>query len=387
MKPAVVLHSLLMATALVCAAQVSAQETSPTPLPEEGRDSVAVTLQGSDAKAAPRRNFFSRLIDAFTDIDTTYIERIDYNFTVMGQATTDLEFYTLRNTEDGDRLSFAQRPDFRLGPYFGWQWLFLGYTFDMTQIGNSGLRRGSKVVFSIYTTMLGIDLIWRRTGGDFFLRNVSGFSSLIEELEGLDIEDYISTRVTGINLYYNFNHRRFSSPAVFSQSYLQRRSAGSWQAGLSIIEHDIRFNSSALPEELVDEQLKHGSSRAPERIKFINYSLVGGYAYNWVFHRDWCLGAAIMPSIGYKHLNAKNTILTAPDTESEDELKGFRRYKDNIAIDITGRLGVIYNNGRWFTGLFSVVQNYNSNYHDLSFHNTFGTVNLCGGFYFQRKKK
>lgn len=40
-------------------------------------------------------------------------------------------------------------------------------------------------------------------------------------------------QVLNLTGYYTFNHRRFSYPAAFTQSYIQRRSAGSWLAGIS----------------------------------------------------------------------------------------------------------------------------------------------------------
>ena len=36
-----------------------------------------------------------------------------------------------------------------------------------------------------------------------------------------------------LNSYYAFNYRKFSFPAAFSQSYIQKRSAGSWMVGAS----------------------------------------------------------------------------------------------------------------------------------------------------------
>ena len=47
-----------------------------------------------------------------------------------------------------------------------------------------------------------------------------------EPIRGTNFGGLTST-IKGFNLYYIFNHRRFSYPAAFSQSTIQRRSAGS----------------------------------------------------------------------------------------------------------------------------------------------------------------
>ena len=43
----------------------------------------------------------------------------------------------------------------------------------------------------------------------------------------------VAMKMLNVVGYYIFNHRRFSYSAAFTQSYIQRRSAGSWLAGFS----------------------------------------------------------------------------------------------------------------------------------------------------------
>lgn len=335
-------------------------------------------------------NFLVRLIDAFDDIDTTYVERNRYNFTLMTQATSNFEFYRLSSSDY--RISLAQHPDFRFGPYFGWRWLFFGWTFD---VGNIGRRHSQSTRFelSIYTSMFGVDLIHRRTGSDFYLQSISGMGDEAKAYEGSDCGDYLKANVTGVNLYYVFNHRRFSNPAVYSQSTIQRRSAGSWLLGASVTSHDIRCDYSELPWDLFAQTPVEHRFDALERVKYLDVSLSGGYAYNWVPARHWCLGIAASPAIGYKRTSTETVIWKDEDSGDRygsklmnkiDEI--FRR-KGDINVNATGRLGVIHNNGRWFVGLFAVGHLFNYKAEGLRFTNAFGTVNLCGGFYFQEKKQ
>ena len=134
------------------------------------RDTTTTKLQ----KMRDYGNIFVRVIDAFDAIDTNYVERIGYNFTAMLQGTSNIEFYSIGTRDYTSSISFAEHPDFRIGPYFGWRWLFLGYTFDVKNIGRKAVKSGQKFEFSIYTSMLNLDLIYRKTGSDFYLRKVSG---------------------------------------------------------------------------------------------------------------------------------------------------------------------------------------------------------------------
>ena len=336
-------------------------------------------------------NFLVKLIDAFDDIDSAYVERNHYNYTLMAQATSNFEFYRLGNSDY--RISLAQHPDFRLGPYFGWRWLFFGWTFD---VGNIGRRRSQSTRFelSIYTSMFGVDLIHRRTGSDFYLQSISGMGDEAKAYEGRDCGDYLQANVTGVNLYYVLNHRRFSNPAIYSQSTIQRRSAGSWLFGASITRHNLRSDYTRLPKDLFAQLPSENRFAALERVKYTDVSLSAGYAYNWVPARDWCLGIAASPAIGYKRTSTE-TVVWQDDEDNTQRYDNFFmnkmdeifRRRGNINFNATGRMGVIRNNGRWFVGLFAVGHIFNYSAGGLRFTNAFGTVNLCGGFYFQERKK
>jgi len=132
-----------------------------------------------------------------------------------------------------------------------------------------------------YGNRFGIDASYQKTNslngdikrdGTFYLKE--GFSDM---------------RVVNIAAYYAFNHRRFSYPAAFTQSYIQRRSAGSWLAGISYQGGRIK-NSSEAPDTLPQLYLRVN-----------HFGIGGGYGYNFVKGK-WLLHASIMPTIVvYKH--------------------------------------------------------------------------------------
>ena len=336
--------------------------------------------------------FVGRVIDAFDTIDTNYVERIHYNYTAMLQGTKNFDYYSLGTADYVESISFAQHPDLRIGPYFGWRWLFFGYTFDVSNLGSKAIKRGSKFEFSIYTSMVGIDLIYRKTGSDFYLRKVSSDSPSLSKFEGMDCR-FIDANIVGANIYYNINHKRFSSPAVFSQSTIQRRSSGSWQIGASVTYHDVHYDYDALPAELFVETGTKNQYRSLERLKLVDYSITGGYAYNWVFHHGWCLGLSATPAIGYKRTSTKTAIVEEDDdvplydSAFRNKLDELFRRRGNVNVDFTGRLGLIYNTGRWFAGAFGVFHSYNYRRGDVRFTNTFGNANVCVGFYFYPRKQ
>ncbi|MGX8696543.1 MAG: DUF4421 family protein, partial [Prevotella sp.] len=104
-----------------------------------------------------------RTVRGFDRLDTAYIEPQHYLFTMMMQVTHNYDIYTLRGTgRFAQSMTFAPDLRMRVGPYVGWKWFFLGYTFEL---GNVNLARiKQQLDLSIYSSQVGIDLFYRRTG-------------------------------------------------------------------------------------------------------------------------------------------------------------------------------------------------------------------------------
>lgn len=113
------------------------------------------------------------------------------------------------------------------------------------------------------------------------------------------------------------------------------------------------------------------------RIKYLDVSLSGGYAYNWVFARNCLLSASLSAAIAYKHS------FGASD-ETLEMRKGFSFH--NIGLDGVGRFAFVYNNSKWYFGMSSTLNAFNYTKTNFSINNIFGNLNFYVGFNFGRKK-
>ena len=330
---------------------------------------------------------FTHFFREFNNIDTAYIEPQHYIYTVMLQNTNTYEEYTLYNSK-GQKISFAPDPSWRLGPYVGWSWVFLGYTLDLKHI-NASSQHSSKKEFdlSLYSSMLGVDFFWRQTGNDYHIQRISlGDDINTDALRKVDFDGFKSS-IRGLNVYYIFNHRKFSYPAAYSQSTMQRRSVGSWMVGLGYTRHKLEVDWGKL-SALVDDRLgkdldQQGQSRIDSsmmfsEVKYSDYSATIGYGYNWVFARHWLFNASLSMGLAY------NKSSSAGESDRL-QIKNFR-FK-NFNLDGVGRFAIVWNNMRWYAGASTVIHSYNYKKDHFSTNNSFGSANVYVGFNFGPKKR
>lgn len=328
---------------------------------------------------------FTRVFRNFNDIDTRYVEPQHYNYTTMLQTTYTYEAYTIKS-ESGQSFTLAPEPSLKIGPYIGWRWLFLGYTFDVNHLESNNKK--TEFNLSLYSSMLGIDLYYRKSGDDYRIRN----SSLSEKVGAGFLKDVpfggLSVGIKGFDLYYIFNHKRFSYPAAFSQSTRQKRSCGSMLAGIGYTSHSlsldyeslkntVKENLQAYPDVHADE-IEVDSDFDFKSVKYESFSLSVGYAYNWVFMRNCLFSASLSAAVAYK--KTKSDIKHHNTTLSDFNFKNFN-------LDGIGRFGIVWNNDTWYAGANTVLHAYNYRKSRFSASSYFGSLNVYAGLNFGIKRK
>ena len=339
----------------------------------------------------PRKmSWLRRTIRGFSYIDTNYVEPQHYNWSVMLQGTYNYDYYRLSSKgNEHQSVTFAPKSSMKVGPYFGWRWVFLGYTFDLRRVDVSK-RQKQELDLSIYAAQLGADFYYRRTGSDYHIRDVDlGKGINRSDLEDVEF-DGLSVGITGLNVYYIFNHQRFSYPAAFAQSTMQKRSCGSWMVGLGYMQNSLDFDHNKLADlvkERTHQEVELDSGLMFNSVKYSNTNISVGYAYNWVFAKNFLFCASLSLALAYKKSKG--------DVDESDKKKryGLDFNFDNVNIDGIGRFAVVYNNNRWYAGASAIVRSYN--YHKAQFaaNNVFGSLNMYVGYNFgareayKKKKK
>ena len=343
----------------------------------ERRDTLMSDSLQTDSVIPAKPSAFKRAIRKFmnfSDFDTLYISHNRYNYALMTTHFSNFEYYSVTsNLPQPQKLSFSPNPHNKIGLYFGWRWIFLGWSVDVDDIYRKTNRRnkGTEFDLSLYSSKLGVDIFYRRTGNNYKIHKINGFpedvpANYSEKFNGIKVD------IKGLNLYYIFDNRKFSYPAAFSQSTNQRRNAGSFIAGFSISKHNLEFDYAELPDFILEAM---NPAMKVNNIKYTNANISFGYAYNWVFARNCLACLSLTPAIAYK----------ASDVDAETH-EG-KTWYGNFNLDFLIRAGVVYNNGKYFVGTSFVGKNYNYHRNNFSLDNGFGTLQIYVGFNFNLRKE
>lgn len=343
----------------------------------ERRDIAIADSVQTDSVIPSKPSPFKRMIKKFmnfSDFDTLYISPNRYNYALMTTHFSNFEYYSVTSDmPQPQKLSFSPNPRNKIGLYFGWRWIFLGWSVDIDDISRKTNRKnkGTEFDLSLYSSKIGVDIFYRRTGNNYKIHKIRGFSDDIpsdysENFNGIKVD------IKGLNLYYIFNNKRFSYPAAFSQSTNQRLNAGSFIAGFSISKHKLDFDYTELPD-FIQEMMNPGMK--VRKIKYTNANISFGYAYNWVFARNCLACFSLTPAFAYK--------ASGVDAEAYEG----RQWYSKFNLDFLIRAGVVYNNGKYFVGTSFLGKNYNYHRNNFSLDNGYGTLQIYAGFNFNLRKE
>ncbi|MBP5522779.1 MAG: DUF4421 family protein [Bacteroidaceae bacterium] len=330
-------------------------------------DETSTELNGGKKK----KSFGQKLLtpikwigENWTASDPRYAVPSFYNWAGQIQNTTSFEWLRL-NTEEGVDINMNSKISNRIGPYFGWRWIFFGATIDLSSIGKPSTRK-NEFTLSINSALFNIDLIRRRTGGDFNINKLHINNGYVDDdfadiLRDYDLGDYIKNSLTGVNINYFVNHKKYSNPAAFSNGAIQLRSAGSPIIGLGYTHQNVQSDFSDIITEMfgsllienpytdvteedieglanlwdedenkyynklaeymedawdffkeIDKENGHNTlttlitNRIPTKTTIDDWHLQLGYAYNLVFSRRLLLGLSVIASPGIKRVRASN---------------------------------------------------------------------------------
>lgn len=265
----------------------------------------------------------------FNSYDPAYVEGSGKRFNIKLKADSWFDSYDFR-FDEGYKMEMYSNPSTTVGFHLTYMALSVGYDMNVSKYFNGGERARKKFNFQFNCSLFAVEYSYMTNDIGTHIKRV-GYPG---EVEHTDISfKGINTASWSVDMYYFFNHHRYSQAAAFYYSKLQRRSNGSFFAGLSFWGQRYAFDFRDLAQEL--------NPALPAEwdytywVKNKNYAVRVGYAYNWVFRRGWCLGAWIAPTMGLR-----KGFINNPGDE-----------RNSFGASAQARLSLIYNyKTKWFFG-------------------------------------
>ena len=271
------------------------------------------------------------------DIDTAYIMRPKTKWTVTARMNVSGATIESEGMEEGRHFRSEIEANRKATLSVGVS--YLGFTL-------SAALNPAKLIGKYHDYELNFNSYGRRFGFDIIYQDAKNFTGWYDS-EGMERlylpADMLKVKTLNVNAFYVFNSRRFSYPAAFSQSYIQRRSAGSFLLAASGMGQHATLDG------------EHAT-----KLKMTNIGLGAGYGYNYVPGRGWLLHISALPTF----IVYSNTSMTF----SNDRVPLHYHFPEVI---ITSRGAVVRQWSNKFIGL-SMVFNFTNigNEESLAIHNT-----------------
>jgi hypothetical protein len=240
----------------------------------------------------------------------------------------------LINTADENIPKIVYRPNVtvRVGLAGFWKWFGLGLSI------NNPFYLPDKDVFGKTKTIdLRVNAFGRATAGELFLQNYKGFyisSPLREDGTHYIIPDMEILSI-GIGGYWIYNAKRFSMRAAFIQTERQKKSAGSLLVRPGFLYFRISSDMGIIPEEVMTEYGIPPASMV-NLGEVYSIGLSPGYAYTFVFLKNFYLTAAMFPGVAAQFSSYSNQLSHYSATE--------------FNFTLSGRFALGYNSDKWFLG-------------------------------------
>ena len=212
-------------------------------------------------------------------VDSAYLVRPEGHWTFRVMESLSGNFVRAEGKGGGEGRYVADtKSNYKSTISFGVNYRGLNAILALNPMKLLGKNKDTEVNVNAYGNRFGVDLIYQYANSFTGTMKTPDVKVKISKGE-------VKQHTFNANAYYVFNYKRFSFPAAFTQSYIQRRSAGSLMLGASF--HGMRMKIDAPDRD----------AGGVTDIKTNNIGLGVGYGYNLVLPHRWMIHLSGVPTL------------------------------------------------------------------------------------------
>ena len=237
--------------------------------------------------AAQQKHSFLYKVDSLLTIhmrakgDTNYVSRPNKRLTFRILNNVSGTSFVMRGTDsEYNKMKVYFKDPLRYTVTLSANYRGLAVSFAFNPAHLMGKKTSTEFNINSYGNHYGFDFLYEKNG-EYDVSFKKGDDHFYSP------NSNITEKSMTINGYYAINGDKFSYPAAFSQSYIQKKSAGSLMIGGS-------YHRSTIGLRAEDPDIDY---EAVNKLK-MSYAGIGlGYGYNFVPSRNWLLHASVLPSL------------------------------------------------------------------------------------------
>ncbi len=321
----------------------------------------------------------SSKISTKDSITNTYKEKLDGYVGLRLDANTNVSKFSFINRAPLKNFDVVPNQDYQARIAVNYKWLTLAFSFS-PKIGglNDNVQEKGK------TTITGFDFSFnlKNTQHRLFFTKTKGYylsNSEIYRAELIDhniysryakLPDFESLQL-GSETFYFYNSDKFSKVFSRDKSEIQLKSAGSLVSYLGFYYSKIDGSEQDLSflDYINNQNIPYPN---------INESYIGaigsGYAYNYIFEKNFFITALGIPSLGIQYTRMKYPFKSADTNKTE------------LTVSVLSEASIGYSNKQWFTGILGNYTGFTSTSKGNKIAGTKGYATLFIGYRFAPPK-
>lgn len=289
--------------------------------------------------------------------DTNYIENQKHKLTVTVPVAKKFYGFNITDLEQKRTIRFSPNNYYHVG--FNFSNIIVTFGFSPGIKFGAKPDRGHTSSKDFQLTIIGrkviTDLNYQSYKG-FYIYNTNELLGSRTISDTAIVRPDVNVTSFGINTFYVFNSRRYSLRGAFSFTDVQRRSAGSFMAGVYHSHVVFSSNDSSFIRYPLMTEFSPGLSEI-NQVSQISAGVSGGYGHTFVMWKKLSFSIAVTLGAG-----VQKTYYRTLDGRNES-------FRLNPATAVNAKNALRYDNLRFFVGVLATYDG-NFAFNEVMFNNT-----------------